>query len=728
MRRMKWLSVMLCSLILYGGVYGYDRSAGPVVSAAETLVAENKPLAQSPGKQADIQVQMSSCSPENPVHSGKSANPASVATPANPGNSKHDSKPQANWRNLKPYRELDGIAAISTGKIFDEAGYGWKPGISYAIAKDGTVWSWGYAEEAVSFPKRLEGLKRVRQISGSFALTTDGDVWQLAEGKSPKQVDGLRDILSIGEMEMHGALYLLKRDGTVWRLDQETKKLARLPELANIREIDASFFSLFILEQNGKLLYLNGRSGGLADENAQPVEVPGRVARVSTGYDGHALIQTDKGEVYVFAPKEKALQRMPQADGAKALAVAGNGTYFFVKADGSVWGWGENISGLLGENRPDMVEAPVPIDGLSGIADVKAGTDHALALDNNGHVYSWGSNMTGQLGRIPVIFDRWTEIGELANIRQAVTQLERPYFVLRDGSIWSLADDRSAYQVQGPANIEKLASIYKLPVTLDKDGQVRIWSDRFTACQTLSLPAPVKNVVGGEEHLLLQTKDDRFLTVEFKPEYEERAGHSVVSKIIPGKAEFAVADPAWTSRVTALYANNHTFFALTDDGRAYYADKSADTPFSFAPMKGLPKLKALAPEYFIRYTVEPESVWALDENGRVHEIIVHKVPPYVAKLEAIKAKTGDAKENGVLAISGRLRITKDGHIFEHEWEPFKRQAIPDQVRLISSVYDYAIEGPGSHYHLLVTAKDKLVVIGYNPFGHLSSKLDKVVVQ
>ncbi|MBE5394782.1 MULTISPECIES: hypothetical protein [Brevibacillus] len=136
----------------------------------------------------------------------------------------------------------------------------------------------------------------------------------------------------------------------------------------------------------------------------------------------------------------------------------------------------------------------------------------------------------------------------------------------------------------------------------------------------------------------------------------------------------------------------------------------------------------MAPEYFVRYTMEPESVWALDEKGRVHEIIVNRVPPYAAKLERIEARAGDAKEDDVLAISGRLRITRDRHIFEHDWKPFEREAIRDQARIISSTYDYAIEGPGSHYHLLVTANDKLAVIGYNPFGHRSAKPDRVVVQ
>ncbi|MCU0686678.1 MAG: hypothetical protein MUF34_31260 [Polyangiaceae bacterium] len=71
-----------------------------------------------------------------------------------------------------------------------------------------------------------------------------------------------------------------------------------------------------------------------------------------------------------------------------------------LRADGSVWVWGRNSYGNLGQGtfdeEPHALPAPVP--GLAGIVDIASGRDHVLALGRDGHVWSWGLNQNGQLG------------------------------------------------------------------------------------------------------------------------------------------------------------------------------------------------------------------------------------------------------------------------------------------------------------------------------------------
>jgi alpha-tubulin suppressor-like RCC1 family protein len=69
-----------------------------------------------------------------------------------------------------------------------------------------------------------------------------------------------------------------------------------------------------------------------------------------------------------------------------------------VRSDGSVWAWGRNDSGQLGDGTRTTRLSPVAVSGLTGVTALAAGEDHSLALRQDGTVSAWGSNGSGQLG------------------------------------------------------------------------------------------------------------------------------------------------------------------------------------------------------------------------------------------------------------------------------------------------------------------------------------------
>ena len=69
-----------------------------------------------------------------------------------------------------------------------------------------------------------------------------------------------------------------------------------------------------------------------------------------------------------------------------------------LKMDGTVWAWGSNTSGQLGDASNINRLEPVSVTGLSGVTAIAAGERHTLALKNDGTVWAWGSNLLGQLG------------------------------------------------------------------------------------------------------------------------------------------------------------------------------------------------------------------------------------------------------------------------------------------------------------------------------------------
>ena len=68
--------------------------------------------------------------------------------------------------------------------------------------------------------------------------------------------------------------------------------------------------------------------------------------------------------------------------------------------DGSVWAWGADTLGQLG-NAPASTPVTRPVNTIgagSGITQISAGVDHMVALKSGGTVLAWGDNTYGELG------------------------------------------------------------------------------------------------------------------------------------------------------------------------------------------------------------------------------------------------------------------------------------------------------------------------------------------
>jgi alpha-tubulin suppressor-like RCC1 family protein len=83
--------------------------------------------------------------------------------------------------------------------------------------------------------------------------------------------------------------------------------------------------------------------------------------------------------------------------GVTALAAGGDFTCA-LESDGTVWCWGTNYYGTLGDGTYTGRGTPAKVSGLDGVVSVAAGYEHVCAARSDGSAWCWGQNWWGSLG------------------------------------------------------------------------------------------------------------------------------------------------------------------------------------------------------------------------------------------------------------------------------------------------------------------------------------------
>lgn len=122
-----------------------------------------------------------------------------------------------------------------------------------------------------------------------------------------------------------------------------------------------------------------------------------------------------------------------------AQTVAAGSQHTVVRTpDGSVWTWGANVYGQLGDGTTTQRTTPAQVLPLSNIVAVAAGAEHTLALESNGTVWAWGRNNNGQVGD-GTITNRLvpTAVASLPPIAAIAAGSSHSVALATDGSIWT---------------------------------------------------------------------------------------------------------------------------------------------------------------------------------------------------------------------------------------------------------------------------------------------------
>ena len=80
-------------------------------------------------------------------------------------------------------------------------------------------------------------------------------------------------------------------------------------------------------------------------------------------------------------------------------AIMGGETHnFALLSNGTVWAWGWNMMGQLGDGTNNDSAVPVQVSGLTSIISLGGRGYHSLAIQTGGTVWAWGNDFAGELG------------------------------------------------------------------------------------------------------------------------------------------------------------------------------------------------------------------------------------------------------------------------------------------------------------------------------------------
>ena len=300
---------------------------------------------------------------------------------------------------------INNITSRSTPVTTFAGGTNWKQVASganhtAAIKTDGTLWTWG-----INYGGQLG--------DNTSGITRSTPVTTFAGGNNWKQVSC-------------GLFYTsaIKTDGTLWTwgdgasgsLGIDTTFSSKLTPVTtfaggtNWKQVSCGFYHISAIKTDGTLW---------AWGNNYNAQLGGNISGAS-----------------IYTP----VTTFAGGTNWKQVACGGYHTSA-IKTDATLWTWGRNGYGQLGDNTSG-INRSTPVTTFAGGANwkqVSCGTNHTSAIKTDGTLWSWGDNAFGQLGDITIITNS-TPVTTFAggnNWKQVSCGQYNTATIKTDGTLWS---------------------------------------------------------------------------------------------------------------------------------------------------------------------------------------------------------------------------------------------------------------------------------------------------
>ncbi|MBK9047688.1 MAG: hypothetical protein IPL74_13590 [Bacteroidetes bacterium] len=173
---------------------------------------------------------------------------------------------------------------------------------------------------------------------------------------------------------------------------------------------------------------------------------------------------------------------------SNVIAIAGAAEHTLaLLSNNTVWAWGSNSNGQLGNGTTNDSPTPVQVLNLTGIVSIATGLDHSIALKADGTVWAWGFGSYGQIGN--GTNNGTNTIAAQATGLNGVTAIEGGYghslAVRSNGTVWAWGynnygqvgngnniDSNIPVQVSNLSGVVKVAGGFIHSLALKSNGTV----------------------------------------------------------------------------------------------------------------------------------------------------------------------------------------------------------------------------------------------------------------
>jgi len=252
-----------------------------------------------------------------------------------------------------------------------------------------------------------------------------------------------------------------------------------------------------------------GNGTNISDSNV-PVQVSSLtgIIKIAAG-NGHSLALKNDGTVWTWGRNDlgqlgigssnndfNVPMKINSFTGVSAIA-AGGFHSLALKNDGTVWTWGSNSLGQLGNGNYTDSNVPVQVSNIAGVIAIAGGDAHSLALKNDGSVWSWGDNLGGQLGNgtsilksnVPV------QVSSLTGVIAIAAGAYHSLALKNDGTVWAwgynnygqLGNGSNIFYSNVPVQVSSLTGVIAVAamgsshsLALKNDGTVWAWGANGT--------------------------------------------------------------------------------------------------------------------------------------------------------------------------------------------------------------------------------------------------------
>lgn len=336
------------------------------------------------------------------------------------------------------------------------AGGGQSLGLSFSMAVlgNGTVAVWGNNADGEL------GIGNTNQQNSPVVMT------------SPN----INNIIAVAGGTYSG--YALRADGTVWAWGNDASgqlgdgltatqlNPIQITSLSGIVSITSGQVTAFAVKGNDVLgTWGDNQLGQLGNGNHTNATTPGFTSSASNGFkfvaagDSHGLAIKADGTIWSWGDNSygqlgngttNSSTAPAQISGLTMMTAAAAGNLFSlaVKADGTAWGWGTNTVGQLGAGSFfDHTTTPVQVSGLTNVVAVAAGYAHGMALKADGTVWSWGFNQFGQLGNGTSGVNSASPVqSSITNVKAISTEANAKFSLAlkADGTVWAWGNNQNS--------------------------------------------------------------------------------------------------------------------------------------------------------------------------------------------------------------------------------------------------------------------------------------------